>query len=170
MSSRLTAMDVTNQRFSRKLRGHDANEVNLFLQSVAEEIERLHLENGEMREDLGRVREELDGLRSREQTLQETLISAQSMSTQMKEQAGREGELLISEARLRADKLLRAAQDRLLQLEADISRSKMEREMFEHRLRSVIDQHMAMLDLRREARGELDNLRVMPNRASTDAG
>ncbi len=45
MSSRLTAMDIENQDFGRKLRGYDPQEVNLFQQSVAENVERLTLEN-----------------------------------------------------------------------------------------------------------------------------
>ena len=58
MSSRLTAMDIENQDFGRKLRGYDPQEVNLFLQSVAENVERLTLENGELLEELGHLREQ----------------------------------------------------------------------------------------------------------------
>ncbi len=170
MSSRMTAMDIENQEFSRKLRGYDAEEVELFLKSVAEEVGRLNLENGQQHEQLGTMRLELEELRSREKTLQQTLVTAQRMTEEMKEKAGREGELLVREARLRADTMLREAQDRLSHLESDISRSKLERETFEHRLRSVIDQHLALLDMRRQARGEPDNLRVLADRVATKAG
>ena len=170
MSSRLTAMEVEKQEFNRKLRGYDTLEVSLFLQSVAEEIERLNLENGEMLEKVGQLQRDQEEMRSRERTLQETLVTAQRMTGEMKDRAVREGELLVKGARLKADKLLHDAQDRLLRLEADISRSKLERESFEHRLRSVIDQHLTLLDMRREARGEVDNLRVMSDRVGTDAG
>ena len=44
MSTRLTAMDVAKQDFTRKMRGFDPDEVTLFLKAVAEEIERLNLD------------------------------------------------------------------------------------------------------------------------------
>jgi cell division initiation protein len=164
MSDRMTARDVENQSFGRKLRGYDPTEVDMFLRSVAEEVERLNLEKGQMREDMGRLRVDLEELRSREQMLQKTLVSAQRMTDEMKERAGKEGELLVREARLQADGLLKDAQDRLLQIESDVTRSNLERETLERRLRGILEQHLALLEMRRQASEELDNLRVMPSR------
>ena len=50
MSTRLTAMDIEKQEFARKMRGLDPDEVQMFLRAVAEEIERLNLENATLRE------------------------------------------------------------------------------------------------------------------------
>jgi cell division initiation protein len=170
MSSRLTAMDIQNQGFRHGFRGYDCDEVDLFLQSVAEEIERINLEHGEMLEETGRLRKELAELRSREETLQKTLVSAQCMVDEMKDRAGREGELLVQEARLRAERLVKGAHDRLVQVESDVNRSRMERDTLERRLRAVLEQHLALLDMRSTAEKELDNLRVLPHRAGGEAG
>jgi cell division initiation protein len=170
MSSRLTAMDIENQDFSRKMRGYDPEEVDLFLKSVSENVERLTLENGEMLEELGHLRKQLEELRAHERTLQETLVSAQRMGEEMKDRAGREGELVVQEARHRADRMHAEAQNSLMRLEADISRAKLDRETFERQLRSVIEQHLTLLDLRRDARSKVDNLRVLPNRLGSETG
>ena len=55
MSSRLTAMDIEKQEFGRRLRGYDPEEVRLYLRSVAEEVERLNLENGRLLEEIGEL-------------------------------------------------------------------------------------------------------------------
>lgn len=170
MSSRLTARDIENQEFARRLRGYDPQEVDLFLRSIAENVERLTLEHGEMCEELGRLREQLEQGRNQEQTLQKTLVSAQRMTDELKERAGREAELVVQEARVRADRTHREAQETLMRLEAEISRAKLDRETFERQLRSVIEQHLTLLDMRREARAGLDNLRVMPNRVGSETG
>lgn len=170
MSSRLTAMDIENQAFRSSFRGYDRGEVDLFLRSVAEEVERLNLEHGEMLEEVGRLRKGVEELRSREETLQKTLVSAQRMTDEMKQRAGKESELLVQEARLRAERLLKDAQDRLVRLEMDVNRSKLERETFERRLRGVLEQHLALLDMRSEALDGLDNLRVLPDRRGSEAG
>ena len=137
MSDRLTARDIQNQQFSKKMRGYEPAEVELFLQSVAEEVERITLENGEMLEELGKLRSRVDELRKHERTLQETLISAQRMTEDMKARADHESELVVKEARIRADRMQHEAQDTLTRLEADISRSKLDREVFERQLRSL---------------------------------
>ncbi len=171
MSSRMTAMDIEKQEFSRRVRGLDAEEVGLYLKSVASEVERLNLENGKMLEEVGGLKKQVDELAAREATLQQTLVTAQRMSDDIKEQARTERELLIKDARLQADQILRESRNELNHLESEISRARAERENFEQRLRSVIEQHLAMLDMRREARGDVDNLRIMPDRSrSSDAG
>ncbi len=170
MSSRLTARDIENQEFSRKMRGYDPHEVDLFLRSVAENVERLTLENGEMMEELGSFRAQLQELRAHEKTLQETLVTAQRMSEELKDRAGREGELVIQEARNRADRMQADVQNTLIRLEADVSRAKLDRETFERQLRSVIEQHLTLLDMRKDARVNLDNLRVLPNHIGSETG
>ncbi|HXV76710.1 MAG TPA: DivIVA domain-containing protein [Candidatus Polarisedimenticolaceae bacterium] len=168
--SRLTAMDIEKQEFRTKLRGYDPDDVRLFLQSVAEEIERLNLDNGTLREELGRSRQTIEEFRNREQTLQQTLVTAQSMSGEMKEKAKSEAELLIARARLSAERMLQQAQDQLARLETEIGRCRLERDLFERRLRSTIDEHLTLLDQRQEGAREIDNLHVLPRRAGSDAG
>jgi len=170
MPTRITAMDVEKQDFPRKLRGFAEEEVKLYLRSVAEEIERLNLENGTLHEETGQLRERLEEFRERERMLQETLVSAQRMAEQMKERSQRESDLLIKEARIKAERLLEQAQDQLLQIEAEIGRLKLERDAFESRLRSAIEEHLALLDLRKQEKADLDNLRFLRRRNTTEAG
>jgi cell division initiation protein len=171
MPDRITAMDVEEQQFSRRLRGFDCHEVGLYLKSVAEEISRLNLENAETREKAGAMRAEIDELRAREATLQQTLVAAQRMAEEMKEKARAESQLVVREAQLRADQIVRQAQDQLARIESEISSSRMERDNIERRLRGVIEQHLALLEMRKEARGELSNVRLMPApRTGTEIG
>lgn len=170
MSDRMTAMDVERQEFPRRFRGYDADEVRLYLKSVAEELQQLQLENGKRLEDAGQLRQEVEELRSRERLLQQTLITAQRMAEDLKEKARRECDLLLQEARLEAEQHLRQAREQRAQLEAEISRALLERETLESRLRSVIEQHLTLLDMQRQARAEPDNLRVLPRRTLSDAG
>ena len=168
--SRLTAMDIEQQEFRSKLRGFDPEEVRMFLRSVAEEIERLNLENGNLREEVGRGKLAIDEFRSREQALQQTLVTAQSMTGEMKDKAKVEADLIVSRARLSAERMLHQAQDQLSRLEAEIGRCKLERDLFERRLRSTIEEHVTLLDQRKNGAQELDNLHVLPRRPNSEAG
>jgi cell division initiation protein len=170
MPSRLTAMDIESQEFSRKVRGADKHEVRLFLKSVAEEVERLTLQNGELREEIGRLRLEAEEIRSRERTLQETLITAQRMTSELKERSRAEAALVIREARMRAERTLQESQDQLARIDSEQSRSKLERDLFEKRLRSMIEEHLSLLNRRQEERHDLDNVHLLHRSTGSDAG
>ena len=170
MSDRLTAMDVEKQEFRQKVRGYAQDEVRLFLRSVAEEMQRLNLRNAELEEDTGRLRDQVREIREREQTLQETLVSAQRMAEEMKERATHESEMVLREARIKAERTLEQAQDQLARIEGEIQRTKLERDAFENRLRSAVEDHLSMLELRRSERQDLDNLHFMHRKTGSDAG
>jgi cell division initiation protein len=170
MSSRLTAMDVNNQEFRTKMRGYDPDEVRLYLKSVAEEIERLNLENGEFREQLGQLRTEAEEFRTRETTLQQTLVTAQRMSAELKDRSEAEAELVLKQARLKAERALQESQDQLARIEAEISRCKLERDLFEKRLRVTLEEHLAVLDQRQTEVERFDNVRMLHPRSGSEVG
>ena len=152
MSDRVTAMDVERQKFNRKVRGFDPEEVTLYLRSVSEEIERLNLENAKLLEESGRLRGQVKEHASREQTLQQTLVTAQKMSEELKERSRMQADQLMHETRIRAERTLQETQDQLARLEAEISRAKLDRDLFEKRLEATIEEHLKMLEQRRTLR------------------
>lgn len=170
MSTRLTAMDIEKQEFTRKMRGYDPDEVQLFLRAVAEEIERLNLENQTVSEESGVLRQRLDDFKDRERTLQETLVTAQMMSADLKDRSKAEADLLVKEARFKAERLLEQAQDQLHALENEIGRLRLEKDAFEGRLRATIEEHLSLLELRKQEKADVDNLRFLRRRSTTDVG
>jgi cell division initiation protein len=171
MSDRLTPMDVENQTFKRKLRGYDPEEVDLFLKSVAEEMTRLALDNTELKEGRAHLEQRVEDFKTRERTLQETLVTAQRMADELKEKTTTESEIMIKEARIKTERMLAQAQEQLADIETEISRARLERDLFENRLRGLVEEHLAMIDLRKEERDEPDtNVRFLHRRSGGEAG
>jgi len=169
MSDRITAMEVQSQTFKKTMRGYEPEAVDLYLRSLAEEIGRLNLENGTLHEGVGEKERALKAHREREQTLQQTLVSAQKMAEEMKSQSQNESDLIVKEARLRAERILADAQDQLASIEEEIQRCSLERDRFENRLKSMIEEHLSLIELRREERAETDNLRFLKRRSGSEA-
>lgn len=169
MSDRITALDVQSQKFDRKMRGYDPEAVDMCLRSLAEELERLNLENGSLREELGEAKRGVAEYRDREKVLQETLVSAQKMTDEMKATTKSESDLIVREARMKAERLLSDAQDQLGSIEVEIGKQRLERDRFETRLKSMIEEHMTLIELRREERAEMDNLHFIKRRSGSEA-
>jgi cell division initiation protein len=101
----LTPLDVRKKRgdFGKGLRGYDTEEVDGFLELVAERMEVLVKENLAFRERVERLGEKVVAQEGREQAVQEALVTAQELCQDVKQQASREAKLLEKEARVRIE-------------------------------------------------------------------
>ena len=104
---RMTAMDIRQQQFAvRMFRGFDPQEVDAFLEEMADEVEELSRENAHLKEQLNAFEEKSRGVEGREKTLQDALVTTQRIAEDFKENARREAELVLRDAQLRSQKLL----------------------------------------------------------------
>ncbi len=149
----LTPLDVRKKRgdFAKALRGYETQEVDVFLELVAERMEVLVKENLQLRERSERLGEQVKGQEGREHAVQEALVTAQALRQEVKEQAKREAELLEREARGRIEHMVQEA-DKLL---AD-RRTALE-ELERHRIR-FLKAFRSLLER------ELDSVEVEANR------
>ncbi len=80
-----------------------------------------------------------------EKTLQDTLMSAQKTSDELRDNAERRGELLIKEAQFKADQIIGEARARLMDLQRQIADLKNVRSSYMAKLRSLLESHLDML-------------------------
>lgn len=116
----VTALDIRHKAFDNALRGYDRGQVDRFRDAMAEEFERL-TRTAQQHED--RVRElevELHGFRRREQSLHEALTSAQQLRGDVRDQAEREAQLIIREARAASERQLNVMRAEMRKLQADV--------------------------------------------------
>lgn len=126
---RITPLDIRQKQFSLKFRGFDIHEVDQFLELVGEDMEALIRENNSLRDELGRQEAQLQEYRDTERALKNTMMSAQQIVEDMKQNATREGELIVKEAERKGDAIVRRAQKKADELEnhiIDIKRRKWE--------------------------------------------
>jgi cell division initiation protein len=149
---KLTPLDVQQKSFRKaRLSGVDEREVRAFLELCASEMEeltrRLHKQDEELRQREAQIAE----YRSREQLLQKTLTTAQKLAEEMKAQARKETEIVLSDAELQAEKIIANAQNKRLQLIGEIDELKRAKSSFVQQLGALVDSHKSLLD---QIRGE----------------
>jgi cell division initiation protein len=142
----ITPLDITQKHFRKSFRGYDPEEVEAFLSLVAVEFEALVKEVNSLREAGQRKDEELAQHRDRERTLQETLVTAQKASEEIRDAARKEAEITISDAELQAEKIVQGAHARFLRIVDDINELKRQRVQFEAGVRMLIDSHGKLLE------------------------
>src|SRR4051812_46661592 len=105
----LTPLDVRRYDFGRALRGYDPERVDQFREQVAEELERLTRLNQELDAKARNFHEQLRAFRERDKALNDALVSAQQLRSEIREQSERESQLILREARAAADRILEQA-------------------------------------------------------------
>lgn len=146
----LSPRELTQREFGRKFRGLDEEEVHTFLEQVAEEMTRLLQENGERGGQIQRLEAEVRMHLDREESLRNTLVTAQKMTEEIKANAKREAELLMKETELKAERLLEAAHRKLAQVQAEIAELKRQRDLFTSKLRGLLKTHLELLEIQPE--------------------
>lgn len=119
-------IDIRRKDFRNGFRGYDVNQVDDFLDSVADEFERNYTENQRMREEVSSLRDRLQQFEDLEDSIRAALVHAEQASNDLRRAATSEAENLRQSAQREADFTLREAQTRSHQMLADSS-SRIER-------------------------------------------
>jgi cell division initiation protein len=160
---KISPMDIQRQAFGRKLRGLDADEVRAYLNIVAEEVAILQMERDRLHHEVQEVRSLLEEHRQRETILKNTLLMAQRVSEEIKENARKQGESVIKEAEIQSDRLVELAQSRAHEVERGILDLRAHRTALRTDVRALITRLTRILDLQEEVEVE-DNLRFLKRR------
>lgn len=143
---RLTPLDLQNHRFSHRLRGYDPGEVDEFVKLVGEDYESLVRENETLHESVRGLELRVAELSGQEGRLRETLVTAQTLTEDLKRTAIMEAEMKVGEAELRAERILDAAHRRSAKLNEEIRELRLLRTRLGSSLRATLETHSVMLE------------------------
>ncbi len=151
---RITPLDIQQKQFKVKFRGFDMEEVYSFLEIIREELEEILKENSMLKEKVALLENQLDEYKKIDQTIRDTLMTAQRLVDEYKTNAKKEAELIIKEAEMQAENIIREAQEKVVKIHEDIVDLKGIRRHFKEELRRLIESHLRMLDFDKEREGE----------------
>lgn len=148
---KISPLDIQQQQFKGKMFGGlDPEDVDTFLQMVAGELEDLIRENADLKEQARRVAADMEEMKEKEVHLRETMLAAQRITEEMKANSQKEANLLISEAELKAEKILVDADRKLAELNNQVQELRREKLQFHTALKGILDSHYKMLSLNDE--------------------
>jgi cell division initiation protein len=143
---KVTPLDIRRKEFKRSMRGYSDEEVDVFLDDVADEFERLFQENIELNDRVERLQEQISGHVQMKDALEKTLISAQLQSDEMKANARKESELILQEAELKAREIVRDSYGETQRVQQALIQLKHLEEDFRFKFRSLLEGHLKLLN------------------------
>lgn len=145
----LTPLDVRKKRgdFGKGLRGYDTQEVDGFLELVAERMEVLVKENLAFRGKIEQLGERVVLQDGREQAVQEALVTAQELRQDVKKQANREAKLMEREARMRIQGMIGESEKLLTEHSTALKELERHRDRFLKAFRTFLERELDTVEV-----------------------
>ena len=142
----ITPMDIHNKTFSGQIRGYSKDEVNAFLEELANDYEKIYREHREMEEEMDTIRTKLRNYEKMESTMSNTLVMAQETADNVKKNAHKEAELSIREAQSEAQKIVSDAEAARRKMNADLLKTEGDMNLYIEKLLSNFKSALALIE------------------------
>jgi cell division initiation protein len=142
---KLTPLDIHHKEFRHSLRGYSIEEVDAFLDEVADEFERLFKENIDLSEKNEAAQQQVRQYQEQEQTIRNTMISAQTSAEEIVKKAQDEATAVLRDAEMKAKEIIHNALTQKQQVQNELVRIKQAEEEFRIKFKGLLDQHSQAL-------------------------
>jgi cell division initiation protein len=140
---KLTPLDIHHKEFRNSLRGYNSEQVDDFLDEVADEFERLFKENIDLSEKMDAANERIRAYGELEHTLQNTLVAAQTSAQDITARARAEADKLRRDAEAKAQEVVSAALEEKQASQVEYARLQAAEQEFRTRFRHMLETYLA---------------------------
>ena len=142
----ITPMDIENKEFKKGFRGYNEEEVDEFLDIVKKDFENLYRENLDLKEKLKLYQEQVSRYKSIEETLNATLITAQTAAEDTCSAANKKAKIIVEEAELKSKQIIEDCKERIIELQNQYDNLVKEFKIFRNKFKSLIKDEMTTID------------------------
>ena len=102
----ITPIEIQNKEFRRTFRGYNEEEVDEFLKIITDDFQSLYRENMDLQEKVKLYKEQVSRYKSIEETLNATLITAQTAAEDTCSAANKKAKIIVEEAELKSKQII----------------------------------------------------------------
>ncbi len=139
-------VDIRRKEFKSGFRGYDANQVDDFLDEVADEFERTFGENQRLSEEITSLQERMQQFEDLETSIREALVHAQQVARDLRQNAGKEAELIVREANEQAHRILADSSGRVERVKESYEVLHKAKQDFASDFRYLLKSYLAVMD------------------------
>lgn len=150
---KISAIDIKKQEFKKSFKGYDVGEVEAYLDTVANEMEKLFRENEALTEKLqsaeadnANLTHEIQVFRDNEKTFQKAIVKSQDLSEEVLENAKKRAELIIKEAEILSNKIKLTAKEELMNLKQELDDLRVKNENIIEDIRNYLEEKLNSIE------------------------
>jgi len=144
----ITPLDIENKKFAKQMmNGYNVEEVDDFLDEITVDYEKAYKENSELKMKVEELSSQLQHYKNIENTLQETLLMAQSTAEEVKSVAKQKAEQIINDAQASAVKNVSDLEQEILNKKREQDELKKQFDIYKAKMESLL---IAQLELLKE--------------------
>ena len=143
----LTKADIVNTIFSKALYGYSRKEVDQFVQELADEVGSRDEEIESLKTQISSLQTRLDDFEQRENELRDSLLTTHKMIDDIKRNAEKEAEVIVEQAKVKAQDIVANAEKRSANLEESCLQLQKKRIQFKTKLKSLLDVFERFLEM-----------------------
>ncbi len=160
----LTAEDIQTKQFHVRFRGFDIEEVDAFLERIAENFVLLNEEKKELKDKLERLEMEVNKFYSQERTFQHAIVSAQRIADEMLDKSRKESDERRTAAQEEIDRLRQQGREEKERIEEEISTLQEQKNKVKEELRTYLHTYLGWLDTEIPVSGTAPALTIQEDR------
>ena len=142
----ITPLDIENKKFSKKaLNGYDPEEVDDFLDDLIKDYESLYKKSNESQRVIDELNSKLEHYTQIENTLQSTLVMAQTASDDVREAARKEAEQIIKEAENTAKEKTMGIEQQIADRQKEFDELKQQFDVYKAKMESLLISQLELL-------------------------
>lgn len=140
-----TPREIRDIDFESASRGYRPDDVNGFLDRIADQMEALLSEKDELQAKMMMLAERVEQYRSEEDALKAALISAERMKDNILAEAQQQKEIVVRDAQQKADRILSEAQQSITREEVTLKALKQQVAAFKSEVLNIYKTHLEVL-------------------------
>ena len=142
----ITPMDIHNKTFSKGIRGYSEEEVNDFLRQIVTDYEQIYREHREMEEEMDQMKVKLANYEKISDTMTATLQLAKDTAENVKKNAKRNADILISNAKMEGEKQVKDAEEYRRRLAENMIHTEGNMKNYVSKIRKNLELALAAID------------------------
>ncbi len=141
----LTPLDIQNKEFKRNFSGYSMQEVDEFLNLVIDGYEKLYKENMDCKDRITKLEESVKQYKNIENTLQSTLVVAQSAGEQVQKNAEEKAANIIADANNKAKEIVANSFEEVKKLEYRYEELKRGIDVYTAKMTALLESQLGLL-------------------------
>ena len=148
----ITPLDIENKKFSKQMmNGYSVEEVDDFLDDLTEDYSKNYKEVTELKAKVEELNKNLEHYKTIEETLQNTLVMAQSTAEDVKNVAKQQAEQIINEAKGNAKKQVEELETEIIAKRKELEDVKKQFDIYKAKMESLLISQLELLkDINKE--------------------